>query len=149
MAESSEVRRLRLDRSVLLQEASVQEIQLELIRRTKFNDMDGEHIARALVQHRDLWSAVLLDRQPYWSKDFRQLPSSWLIKMRDMPHNIWNADTLFLVTDSPQKARQLADIATGGDHWGGEVIVHEDREETDRALGAGRHSYSIVTVWWD
>jgi hypothetical protein len=149
MPEHSDLRRLRLDDSVSLQEASVQEIQLELIRRTKFNDMDGEQVARVLLKHQDLWSAAILDRQPYWSKDFRQLPSSWLIKMRDMPHDIWNADTLFLVTESVQKARRLAEIATGEEHWGGEVVVHEDQEETNRALGAGRHSYAIVTVWWD
>jgi hypothetical protein len=48
--------------SVLLREATVQEIQLELIRRTKFNAFDGERIYTSLIKHRAYWQAVLLDR---------------------------------------------------------------------------------------
>jgi hypothetical protein len=48
--------------SVLLREATVQEIQLELIRRTKFNAFDGERIHAGLMKHRAYWQAVLLDR---------------------------------------------------------------------------------------
>ena len=48
--------------SLLLRDATVQEIQLELIRRTKFNAFDGERIYASLMKHRSYWQAVLLDR---------------------------------------------------------------------------------------
>jgi hypothetical protein len=48
--------------SVLLREATVQEIQLELIRRTTFNAFDGERIHASLMKHRAYWQAALLDR---------------------------------------------------------------------------------------
>ena len=46
-----------------LGDATVQEIQLELIRRTRFNAFDGERVTASLIRHRELWMAVLLDRQ--------------------------------------------------------------------------------------
>src|SRR5436305_1571424 len=51
-----------MNESVLLRDATVQEIQLELIRRTRFNAFDGERVLASLLEHRDLWLAVLLDR---------------------------------------------------------------------------------------
>lgn len=45
-----------------LRDDTVQDIQLELIRRTSFNAMDGEKIYVSLMAHRDLREAVLLDR---------------------------------------------------------------------------------------
>jgi hypothetical protein len=44
-------------------DATVQGIQFELIRRTKFNAFDGERVEGSLLRHRELWMAVLLDRQ--------------------------------------------------------------------------------------
>ncbi len=45
-----------------LREASVQDIQVELLRRTRFNDMHGEKVCASLLRHRHLWLAALLDR---------------------------------------------------------------------------------------
>ena len=38
----------------------MQEIQLELLRRTSFNALDGERVADSLVRHRDLWLSPFL-----------------------------------------------------------------------------------------
>lgn len=135
--------------SIALTEATVQEIHLELIRRTKFNAFDGEKVFRSLTAHRDLWLAVLLDRPgvPDYSGKHR-LPLSGLIKLHDLPHNYWNADTLFILTKGKERARQLAQIAES-EEWCGEIAVHEDVEETDRALGVGRQDYGLVSIWWD
>jgi hypothetical protein len=45
-----------------LRQATVQDIQLELIRRTTFNTFDGERVCEILKRHRNLWRAVLFDR---------------------------------------------------------------------------------------
>jgi hypothetical protein len=133
----------------LLRDASVQEIQLELLRRTRFNALDGERVCASLLKHRDLWLAALLDRPGV--ADYTQpgrLLIAGLIKLRDLPDNIWNVDTLFLLTPTHREADELARIAEEED-WGGEVRVYRDQAEIDRALGTGRDDYGLVSVWWD
>lgn len=138
-----------MTQSLALGEATVQDIQLELLRRTRFNDLDGARLCDSLQKHRSLWKAVLLDR-PGLANFHGQgmLLTSGLIKLRDLSRNIWNADQLFILTPSPEDARALATIATDED-WGGEVTVHEDRRATDMALGFGRQTYGLLSIWWD
>jgi hypothetical protein len=132
-----------------LRDASVQDIQLELLRRTSCNALDGERILASLLRHRDLWLAALLDRPgvPNYAEPSRLLMSG-LIKLRDLPENVWNADTLFVLTPTPEQARQLARIAEEED-WAGEVYVHHDPREIDGALGTGRQEYGLMAIWWD
>jgi hypothetical protein len=132
-----------------LRDASVQDIQLELLRRTVFNDMNGERVVASLLRHRNLWLAVLLDRQgvPDYTEP-THLPTAGLIKLRDLPRNIWNADTLFILTQTHEQARELARVANEED-WAGEVWVAEDQKEIDRATGTGRRGYGLVSIWWD
>ena len=96
---------------VSLREASVQEIQLELIRRTSFNALNGESVIASLLKHRTLWQAALLDRPglPNYSEPGFLLIAG-LIKLRDLPYNFWNADTLFILTPTRQAAEQLASL---------------------------------------
>jgi hypothetical protein len=138
-----------MNESLLLRDASVQDIQLELIRRSQFNAMDGERIVASLLAHRDLWSAVLLDRPgiPNYARPAHLLTAG-LIKLRDLPENFWNADTLFLLTPSREQARRLAHIAEEED-WGGMVRLYLNQEDTDRALGTGREEYGLLSIWWD
>jgi hypothetical protein len=135
--------------STSLLDASVQEIQLELLRRTCFNALDGERVVASLLRHRDLWLAALLDRPgvPNYAKEYLLLTAG-LIKLRDLPYNIWNADTLFLMTRTHEQARRLAQIAED-EEWGAMAHVYEEQEEIDRSLGAGRQEYGLVSFWWD
>lgn len=132
-----------------LREATAQEIQLELLRRTKFNELDGERVVASLMKHRELWLAVLLDRPgvaDYSEPGF--LLISGLIKLRDLPSNIWNADTLYILTKTHAQAHELARIAQEED-WFGEAYVYENQKDIDRALGAGRRNHGLLSVWWD
>lgn len=136
--------------SLRLQEATVQEIQLELIRRTRFNAFDGEQIYASLMKHRTLWQAVLLDRPglPNYHKP-RRLLMSGLIKLRDLDDNIWNADQLFILTAKREQAVQLARIIEEEDWGGEEPTVYANQEEIDGALGVGREEYGLLSIWWD
>src|SRR4051794_16259562 len=138
-----------MNESPLLRDASVQDIQLELLRRTGFNALDGERVCASLLKHRRLWLAALLDRPgvPDYAEPGHLLIAG-LIKLRDLPDNLWNADTLFLLTPTRREADQLARVAEEED-WGGEVHVYDDQTETDRALGTGRQHHGLVSVWWD
>jgi hypothetical protein len=134
---------------LLLRQASVQDIQLELLRRTTFNALDGEKVCASLLKHKHLWRAALLDRPGVANyAEPALLLMGGLIKLRDLSHNIWNADTLFVLTPTRRDAERLAQIAEEED-WGGEVHVFTDQNETDRALGTGRQEYGLMSVWWD
>ncbi|MBM3980608.1 MAG: hypothetical protein FJ304_10040 [Planctomycetes bacterium] len=132
-----------------LQKASIQDIQLELIRRTQHNALDGERVYKSLLKHHVLWQAVLLDRQgvPNYRKP-GGLQLAGLVKLRDLTHNLWNADTLFVPTTSPAAARELAEVAMR-EGWGGELQLHEDREEAANALGGGPRNCGLLSIWWD
>jgi hypothetical protein len=109
----------------------------------------GGRIAESLLAHRELWLAALLDRPgvPDYSEP-RLLLALGLIKLRDLPDNFWNADTLFILTRTREQARELARVAEEED-WAGEVRVYDGQEEIDRALGTGRREYGLLSVWWD
>ena len=130
--------------------ASVQQIQLELIRRRRFNEFDGAKIAGSLLRNRELWLAAYMDRfgvpheeHPDW------FPAFSLIKLRDLAGDRWNVDTLVVLTESLDQARQLAQIAKTDDWRADEITVQENREEIELALGMAPCSFGVLSAWWD
>jgi hypothetical protein len=61
--------------------------------------LNGEVVYASLLKHRHLWLAALLDRPgvPNYTEPGFFLTAG-LIKLRDLPDNFWNADTLFILT---------------------------------------------------
>jgi hypothetical protein len=129
-----------------LADAKVQDIQLELIRRTRFDAFDGERIVASLLRHRELWEAVMLDR--FCISRPGKLPAHGLIKLRDLADDIWNADTLYILAPNNDCASSLAHVAEV-EGWGGLVQVHRDPHEVDAALGGADEEQAIVAIWWD
>ena len=132
--------------STPLAKATVQEIQLELIRRRHFHAFDGQRVADCLMKHRDLWESVMMDRLAISHPG--SLPTLGLMKLRDFPRGEWNVDTLFILARTKADAERLAEILNKR-QWGGMVDVHTDPEEVDNALGGARPGQSIVSIWWD
>src|SRR5258706_13502985 len=87
-----------------LTQLTIQDIQLELIRRHQFNRFDGKRISHDLLAQRTLWEAVLLDRQGNFD----------LVKLRDLSNNLWNTDTLFILAVDDSSAYQLKEL---GQQW--------------------------------
>ncbi len=127
-----------------LTEATVQEIQLELIRRHEYNALHGEQVVKDLLAHRELWRAVMIDRFCFSRPG--KLPATGLIKLRDLEDNFWNTDMLYILTPNVESARKLAEL---GEAWGGMSLVHQDREDIESALGGYGYDAVIVSVWWD
>lgn len=128
-----------------LAEATCLEIQLELIRRRKFNAFSGERVAAALLKYRGLWDAVMMDRLAISNPG--RLPSLGMVKLRDLAHNDWNVDTLYVLTHNQADAEKLAQLFSGPE-WGGMADVHADYEEVTDALGGSTAGQSIVIIWW-
>ena len=74
----------RFDPSVPLATATVQDIHLELIRRSEHNAFHGDRVLADLLSHRQDWQAMLFDT--YGLATDRGLPAR-LIKLRDMAAN--------------------------------------------------------------
>ena len=117
-----------------LTEATVQEIQLELIRRHQHNYFEGEEVAADLMAHQEWWEAVLMDT------------SAGLVKLRDLKKNLWNVDTLYILTTNEHGARRLARLA---ERWLADTVTVYDEEETNSELGGGIEQQRLVTMWWD
>jgi hypothetical protein len=132
-----------------LGDATAQDIQFELIRRRQFNAFDGQRVADKLLEHRDLWEAVMMDRLALSGYGgYGNLPAMGLIKLRDLPYDEWNVDTLYLLAPTKQAAGTLAEIFTM-EEWGGMVSVHDDPQDVENALGSGREERAVVAIWWD
>lgn len=127
-----------------LAEASVQDIQLALIGRTQFNALDGRRVAEDLLAHREWWEAVLMDT--YGLASSHGIPGAGLIKLRDLRHNIWNVDTLYILAADERSARRLAEL---GEQWLADSVIVYDTEETAKALGGCHGQGCLVTMWWD
>ena len=135
--------------SLALRDASVQDIQLELIRRTRFNNFDGERVVASLLRHRALWLGVLFDHvgeSPRYGSALLHVDG--LIKLRDLADGIWNVDTLFVLTSNLRTARDLARLLAEDD-LKGDITVHDDPDETGAALGTMGEAWGVLTVWWD
>jgi hypothetical protein len=132
-----------------LTEASVQEIQLELIRRRRFNQFDGPRIVASLRRHRSLWRAVLMDRLGHVSEHEGRQTVSDLIKLRDLSENCWNVDDMYILTDTLDQAQELQRIQEEEQWLADNVTVIENQQELSRALGSFPASGFIVSFWWD
>lgn len=133
-----------IDPSLLLRNATVQEIQLELIRRARPGDLPGERIIADLAAHPDLWEAVMIDS--FCFSNPGKLPTIGLIKLRDLPENFWNADSLYLLTPDLKAAHALLPIV---EKWGGMALLHDDLDDVQRALGGTGRDQAVISVWWD
>ena len=130
------------DPSIPLAIATVQDIHLELIRRSEHNAFHGERILADLLAQRQDWQAVLFDT--YGLATDRGLPAR-LLKLRDMVYNDYNADTLYILAVNAEAAQRLATLA---ESWGAEPHIY-NQEDTERALGTSCTNERLVQMWWD
>ena len=132
----------RFDPSRSLATATVQDIYLELIRRSEHNAFHGARVLADLLAHRQDWQAVLFDT--YGLATDRGLPAR-LLKLRDMASNDYNADTLYILAIDEAAAHRLAALAEA---WGAEPHIYS-QEDTERALGTSCANERLVQMWWD
>src|SRR5271166_5666770 len=84
------------------QMSRAQKLQFMLMLEGAFNAFDPFVVIGGLLQNRDLWHGVVMDRAFYMPKD--NCPTSSplrtdLIKLRDIESH-WNVDSLFILTDA-------------------------------------------------
>jgi hypothetical protein len=124
----------------------VQRLYFELLRRVRYNLLDGESIVRDLLEWRDLWYSVTAARLPYPSRQENEL-SIDLSLLRTTRWNDWPADTLYIWTNEealPQLHRLIEE------HWQASevgVLLPEDVELITANLSDAHNR--VLFVWWD
>lgn len=130
-----------------LKDATVQEIQLELMRRRRFNEFDGPRIVADLLAVQELWQGVFMDRLVHQFGDDR--PTMGLIKLRDLPGNYWNVDSLFILCEDETKARELQRHIEQRDWKADDIELTTDPDRVGSMLGMFPTNQAILELWWD
>ena len=125
---------------------TIQDIHLELMRRTSFNEFDGKAVVSTLLENGELWDAVMMDRPAIRLR--RDKPTGSfisLIKLRDIPDDYWNVDTVYVLTtkDKADRIRELFDRLSAD-----EVYVIQG-ERLKKAMGSMKPESCVVAAWWD
>lgn len=130
-----------------LGDATVQEIQLEMFRRSVASNFDVDGFIAVLLDNRELWRGAISDRLGVNEGGHWLQPSS-LIKLRDIDQNTWNADALYVLC--PDRAAGDALIAKlPMERFACMATVDADARVVDRALGGEEDGVVIVRFWWD
>jgi hypothetical protein len=137
-----------------LAQFTVQEIQLELLRRvyTEVNRDSANELVTLLLQHSDLWEAILVTEQFHFFKHdaLRSLRYPLITKLRSLLKNHWPADTICVLTETEEKRDSL--IRLWKDKiWDNSIAQVYDAEECERMLRSCGlpDTYRIFFYWND
>lgn len=149
-APDDAARALRRDPSPA--EATPLELQLELVRRTRFNAFNGPRIHDDLVARRDLWRSAIFGRDdvafiersgervhaaPFWNT---------LNLLTNERVEGYNADQLWALTPSAEAGRAL--LALARNRWRCDERRMWNRANSRRVAGC-RGDERVVSLWWD
>ena len=115
--------------------SDVQNIQLDIIARTKFNFFDGRKISELLKENHRMWRAVLMPLD--------------LISLRDMEDGTWHADTVYIYPEDGYQS-QLEELVR--EQFNADEIEWVDSLSAVDMLGTTdveNKSHVILSVWWD
>jgi hypothetical protein len=115
--------------------SGVQNVQLDIIARTKFNFFDGRKISELLKENHRMWRAVLMPLD--------------LISLRDMEDGTWHADTVYIYPEDGYQS-QLEELVR--EQFNADEIEWVDGLSAVDMLGTTdveNKSHVILSVWWD
>ena len=113
---------------------TIQDIQLELMRRASFNDFDGPGVVESLLAHHALWEAALMDTD-----------NGPMYHLRDLSANYWNVSTLHIIARNGRE-RELEALART---WGADEVAWHPAGNEKLGGRGGNGSTSVLRVWWD
>jgi hypothetical protein len=128
-------------------------ICLELIRRTRFDEFDGERIAKDLREHPELWRGAVLGigDSVFIEKGKKIHSSPQFNTLECLPaeeQEGHNADTIWVVCPSLEAARELVKLShTGWKVYPNSTLIW-NKANSQRAAGCVGDE-RIVSFWWD
>ena len=111
-----------------------QEIQLNIIEKASFNDMDGYKIVKDLRDNQQCWQAAMIFRD-----------EAKLITLRDLDRNYLNLDTIYISVALDFTVGEVASLAK---NWLYDEMVWLDKSVAMTEMGSGNPP-SVLKLWWD
>jgi hypothetical protein len=134
-----------MDQFEVLRQYSVQQLQLELIRRFVGRRVQGNQLVHFLLEQQTLWEGVILNEIDFIpSLKLRPLPS--LIKLGALPTNQWYARSLYLVTSSEEHAEQLQRLGVEQGLWHDDAVFLFDKHSSETILGMWRIEQRVMII---
>jgi len=124
----------------------VQHLYFELLRRVRFNLLDGESVVRDLLDWHDLWYSVIATRLPIPSRQENR-PQADLSLLRTTRWNSWPADTLYIWTNEETVTRLQRLIEERWQPSEVEILLPETVELINANLFDPHDR--VLFVWWD
>ncbi len=126
----------------------IQQLQFELLRRVRYNLLDGASVVRDLIDWRDLWYSVIATRLPLLRRQENGLHADAdLSLLRTTRWNDWPVDTLYIWT-SDEAVTQLKHLIEGRWQPSEIEILLPDAVEMIFANLSDPHN-CVLFVWWD
>lgn len=127
---------------------TVQQIQLEIIRRGGYNAFRGDRVYAWLASHRSAWVSAAFGRLRTKVKDRRAVIESLtrFNTVTELVDDGWNADELWLVAPDAAAAERLRTVAQV--HWFADNVTTLTEEEARRVAGVESPA-QVVELWWD
>ena len=112
-----------------------QKLNIELIKLSHHNDLDGKKVADDLISNKKLWISV-----------YGYFINKPLISLRDM-NNYWHIDCIGILCKNENK-EQIEKLA---DQWFSTSITSLNKNEMFVELGNifDSNQYSVIEVLWD
>ena len=108
----------------------IQQLYLDLMKLSSFNDFDGPAVVASLEAHQDLWHSATMIRE---QDDFH-------VVLRDLPRYN-NVDALFIAATPGQEAALEALANT----WHADEIDWK----AHKIISGMRVDMAVLRVWWD
>ena len=128
---------------------TTQELQFELMKKGSFNGFDGEEVVRFFQDNPVLWQGVIFDRGSSNAMNGHPFAECIdLIRLRDIPDDCWNADTLYI---TPKKGREADLKERIEEKLGADEVDWMDPKGTLGLLGpfSPNPLTAVLRVWWD
>lgn len=119
----------------------IQELQLQLIELSSFNNFDGEAVSKDLKDNKELWRGAIMGRFGGYAV---------LLPLRDIENGCWNVDTL-MITPVKGKEMELIQLAHT---WGADEVDWIGGEDACKMFGSysteqQANPYQVLRLWWD
>ena len=117
---------------------TIQDLQLQIIALTNYNNCDGRKINRLLRENHHLWRAAIM-------------PNKQLYPLRDMEEGFWSADTLYLF---PREGKEFELEELVKEQFNADEITWIGSDRSLDLLGYWKNDEVlnprlILSIWWD
>ena len=124
----------------------IQRLQLELLRRVRYNWLNGERVVNDLLELRELWYSVIASNPSTLFIGHEGLQTD-LMLLRATRYEQWPVDTVYIWTRIEHSATLRQRIE---ERWEASEIDEYTPDEKGMSLASMRDPHDrVLCIWWD